>query len=103
LDESLEMREATIQAADDQARKDLGANYELVEIGKTATMGSFVAGLSGRGTIGRDDRQMSQALIVFERSKEFATSVFITAATTRSGDAAHSGPVKSCVSFSSSV
>jgi hypothetical protein len=29
-DELLEMREATMQAAEDQARKDLGANYELV-------------------------------------------------------------------------
>jgi hypothetical protein len=44
-----------------------------------------VAGFSGRGTIGRDDPQGYQALVVFERSKEFATSVLITAATTRSG------------------
>ena len=38
LDEVLEMREAAMQAADDQARKDLGASYELVEIGEVATV-----------------------------------------------------------------
>src|SRR5262249_28682489 len=60
-------------------------------------------GISGRGTSGRDDRQVSQELIVFERSKEFPNSALTTAATTRSGDAAHSGSVKSCVSISSSI
>ena len=92
-----------MQAAEDQARKDLGANYELVEIGEVATVDRLVAGLSGRGTSGRDDRQLSQALIAFESSKEFAASVLITAAATRSKDVARSGPEESCVSISSSV
>src|SRR5215813_8855466 len=35
---SAERREATMQAAEDQARKDLGAHYELVEVGETATV-----------------------------------------------------------------
>ena len=46
---------------------------------------------------------MSQALIVFERSKEFATSALITAAATRSRDVAHSRPEESCASISSST
>ena len=101
---SAERREATMQAAEDQARKDLGANYELVEIGEVATVDRLLQDLAvNRGTSGRDDRQVSQALIVFERSKEFAASVLISAAATRSRDVAHSRPEESCVSISSSV
>ena len=46
LDEVLEMREAAMQAADDQARKDLGANYELVEIGEVATVDRLLQDLA---------------------------------------------------------
>jgi hypothetical protein len=46
LDEVPEMREAAMQAADDQARKDLGANYELVEIGEAATVDRFLQDLA---------------------------------------------------------
>jgi hypothetical protein len=45
-DELLEMREAAMQAADDQARKDLGANYELVEIGEVATVDRLLQDLA---------------------------------------------------------
>ena len=46
LDEVLEMREAAMQAADDQARKDVGANYELVEIGEVATVDRLLQDLA---------------------------------------------------------
>ena len=46
LDEVPEMREAAMQAADDQARKDLGANYELVEIGEVATVDRLLQDLA---------------------------------------------------------
>jgi hypothetical protein len=54
--------------------------------------------LQDLAVVERLDRQVSQALIVFERSKEFAA-----AAATRSRDVAHSRPKESCVSISSSV
>ena len=43
---SAERREATMQAVEDQARKDLGANYVLVEIGETATMDRLLQDLA---------------------------------------------------------
>ena len=43
---SEERREATMQAVEDQARKDLGANYVLVEIGETATMDRLLQDLA---------------------------------------------------------
>jgi hypothetical protein len=43
---SAERREATMQAAEDQARKDLGANYELVEIGEVATVDRLLQDLA---------------------------------------------------------
>ena len=46
LDEVPEMREAAMQAADDQARKDVGANYELVEIGEVATVDRLLQDLA---------------------------------------------------------
>ena len=35
-----------MEAAEDQARKDLGASYELVEIGETATMDRLLQDLA---------------------------------------------------------
>jgi hypothetical protein len=52
LDEVLEMREAAIKAADDQARKDLGANYELVEIGEVATVDRLLQDLAVEERLG---------------------------------------------------
>jgi len=43
---SAERREATMQAAEDQARKDLGASYELVEIGEAATVDRLLQDLA---------------------------------------------------------
>ena len=43
---SEERREATMQAAEDQARKDLGASYELVEIGEIATVDRLLQDLA---------------------------------------------------------
>ena len=43
---SAEGREVIMQAAEDQARKDLGASYELVEIGETATMDRLLQDLA---------------------------------------------------------
>ena len=43
---SAERREATMQAAEDQARKDLGAKYELVEVGETATVDRLLQDLA---------------------------------------------------------
>jgi hypothetical protein len=43
---SAERREATMQAAEDQAREDLGANYELAEIGEVATVDRLLQGLA---------------------------------------------------------
>jgi hypothetical protein len=43
---SAERREAAMQAAEDQARKDLGANYALAEIGETATMDRLLQDLA---------------------------------------------------------
>jgi len=45
-DELLELREAKMQAAEDQTRKDLGANYELVEIGEVATVDRLLQDLA---------------------------------------------------------
>ena len=49
---SAERREATMQAAEDQARKDLGANYVLVEIGETATMDRLLQDLAVEERLG---------------------------------------------------
>jgi hypothetical protein len=43
---SAERREAVMQAAEDQARKDLGASYELVEIGEAATVDRLLQDLA---------------------------------------------------------
>ena len=43
---SAEGREVIMQTAEDQARKDLGANYELVEIGETATVDRLLQDLA---------------------------------------------------------
>jgi hypothetical protein len=43
---SEEAREVVMEAADDQARKDLGAKYELVEIGEAATMDRLLQDLA---------------------------------------------------------
>ena len=43
---SAERREIAMEAAEDQARKDLGASYELVEIGETATMDRLLQDLA---------------------------------------------------------
>jgi len=43
---STERREIAMEAAEDQARKDLGASYELVEIGETATMDRLLQDLA---------------------------------------------------------
>jgi hypothetical protein len=46
LADLLEMESYSAEATEDQARKDLGASYELVEIGETATMDRLLQGLS---------------------------------------------------------
>ena len=43
---SAEQREIAREAAEDQARKDLGANYELVEIGEVATVDRLLQDLT---------------------------------------------------------
>ena len=45
-DYSAERREVIMQATEDQARKDLGANYELVEIGEVATVDRLLQDLA---------------------------------------------------------
>jgi hypothetical protein len=46
LADLLEMESYSAEATEDQARKDLGASYELVEIGETATMDRLLQDLS---------------------------------------------------------
>ena len=93
---SAEGREVIMEAAEDQARKDLGAKYELVEIGETATVDRLLQDLAVEERLDAMIHKCLKRLLFLRglRSKEFDTSVLITAATTSSGDAAHSGPVK---------
>src|SRR5262249_30559977 len=46
LEDAAERREVIMKAAEDQARKDLGASYELVEIGEAATVDRLLQDLA---------------------------------------------------------
>ena len=46
MEDSAERREVIMQATEDQARKDLGASYELVEIGEAATVDRLLQDLA---------------------------------------------------------
>jgi hypothetical protein len=88
LDELLEMenysaerREIAMEAADDQARKELGANYPLVEIGEAATVDRLLQDLAVEERL---DAMIDKCLKrLLHLSEEFATSVRITAAAAR--------------------
>jgi hypothetical protein len=84
-----ERREIAMEAAEDQARKELGERYALVEIGETATVDRLLQDLAVEERL---DAMIDKCLkrLMHLRAQEFVTS--LTAAATRPSDAAHSGP-----------
>lgn len=74
------VREAAIRSADDQARKELGELYALVEIGKIATSDSLTKELDVRERLGRRKVQLLKELVLLRGVK----SISLTSAATSS-------------------
>jgi len=63
------VREAAYQSAEAQARAELGPEYDLARMEKTATVEHLNGRVGGRGAIERDDRSASQTIAVLARSQ----------------------------------
>jgi hypothetical protein len=65
IEENKGEREAAIRAAEDQARKELGKSYQLVEIGETATVECLMRELEVEERLdAMIDRQLKRLLLL---------------------------------------
>jgi hypothetical protein len=91
-------REAAVQPAEHQARKELGETYQLAEIGETATVDRLLRDLGVEERLDAMIDKCLKTVAVLKRTQEFVNSLLFSAAAAHSRAAAsHSGPHESCL------